>query len=64
MCNHRSVGDVTIRDFMPTAIHLDFRKGNTNPFKMATEYGLDCGWMGVSFGGFIIPVRYDSDGKC
>jgi hypothetical protein len=56
-------GDIWIY-LMPTAIHLDFRKGNENPVAMATEYGLDSRWMGVSSGGFIIPVCYDSDGKC
>lgn len=56
-------GDIWIY-LMPTAIHLDFRKGNQDPVAMATEYGLDSRWMGVSFGGFIIPVCYDSDGKC
>lgn len=56
-------GDVWIY-FMPTAFHLDYARGAEDLDAMVTEYGLDSEWMGVSGGGFIVPVCYDSDGKC
>jgi hypothetical protein len=56
-------GDIWIY-FMPTAFHLDYKRGIEDVDTMVTEYGLDSQWMGVSSGGFIVPVCYDSDGKC